>query len=158
MKDVPWSKNISKTFWHVSSRKNFLNTIWHVPRCKAFLKLLDMCLGVKTFWKLLDKRLIYDWFPIDFTIRLMLFPDYLRRIIGEIWLICCFWIIMTFFYSFWSNGELWCFLNFEGNSVGCNLPVDLIQIAQYLKMFSIHSCQGSICSQNFHGQPYHLAV
>ena len=31
------------------------------------------------------------------------------------------------------------FLDFGGNSVGCNLPVDLIQIAQYLKMFSIHS-------------------
>ena len=31
-------------------------------------------------------------------------------------------------------------LGFEGDSVGCNLPpLDFIQIAQYLKMFSIHS-------------------
>ena len=49
-------------------------------------------------------------------------------------------------------------LDFEGNSVGCNLPADLIQIAQYLKMFSIHSCQRRICSQNFHGQPCYLPV
>ena len=68
-------------------------------------------------------------------------------------------LILTFFWNcFASFGPLdsltsLC-LDFEGKSIGCNLPPDLIQIAQYLKMFSIHSCQPWICSQNFHSQPY----
>ena len=68
-------------------------------------------------------------------------------------------LILTFFWNcFASFGPLdsltsLC-LDFEGKSIGCNLPPDLIQIAQYLKMFSIHSCHPWICSQNFHSQPY----
>ena len=78
-----------------------------------------------------------------------------------IWSTCFFTLFTKYFFTLSSSSHLssnFSVFRFEGNSVGCNLPVDFIQIAQYLKMFSIHSCQCWICSQNFHGQPYYLPL